>query len=66
MAFVAGLPAALLAIQGPLWQDLDVAAAVAQPLSAPVLVLAGIAGGWLLWAWLIIVTVLDVAAALTD
>ncbi|GAB3852260.1 BTAD domain-containing putative transcriptional regulator [Dactylosporangium cerinum] len=60
-----GLPAALIPTRQVWWSELDVAAAVAQPLSPPVLLLAAMGTGCLLWAWLVVGTVLDAAAVFT-
>ncbi|WP_327007589.1 LysM peptidoglycan-binding domain-containing protein [Dactylosporangium sp. NBC_01737] len=59
-----GLPVALVTTR-QVWLDLDVGAAAAEPMTVPVLVFAVAATGWLLWAWLVVAVVLDVAAVLT-
>ncbi|GAA4259986.1 BTAD domain-containing putative transcriptional regulator [Dactylosporangium darangshiense] len=63
LAAVTGLPIALLLLQRPLLDGFDLAAVVAQPMSAALLAVLGVAGGWLLWLWLVTATVLDVARA---
>ncbi|GAB3861748.1 hypothetical protein GCM10027610_104880 [Dactylosporangium cerinum] len=60
-----GLPAALIPTRQAWWSELDVAALVAQPLSPPVLLLAAVGTGCLLWVWLVVGTVLDAAAVFT-
>ncbi|MEV0133662.1 BTAD domain-containing putative transcriptional regulator [Dactylosporangium sp. NPDC050688] len=59
-----GLPAGLLACR-QVWLDVDLGAAVVEPMTLPVLVLAVVVAGWLLWAWLVVATVLDAATVLT-
>ncbi|MGI5243329.1 BTAD domain-containing putative transcriptional regulator [Dactylosporangium sp. CA-139066] len=60
---VTGLPVALLLLQRPIFDGFDLAGVVAQPMSAGLLAVLGVAGGWLLWLWLVTATVLDVARA---
>ncbi|GAA4262811.1 hypothetical protein GCM10022255_101680 [Dactylosporangium darangshiense] len=63
LAAVTGLPVGLLLIQRPVLDGFDLAAVVAQPMSAALLAVLGVAGGWLLWLWLVTATVLDIARA---
>ncbi|WP_327007614.1 hypothetical protein OHA72_10280 [Dactylosporangium sp. NBC_01737] len=60
-----GLPVALWALR-PVWSELDVAAVVVEPLTPLVALAVLVAGGWLLWAWLIVATVLDIVAVFTQ
>ncbi|MEU0557471.1 BTAD domain-containing putative transcriptional regulator [Dactylosporangium sp. NPDC006015] len=65
LAVLIGLPVALLIVQRALCEAFDAATAVTRPLSPQVLLLAAVAAGWLLWTWLVIATIADIAAALT-
>ncbi|MER7008788.1 hypothetical protein ABT297_37895 [Dactylosporangium sp. NPDC000555] len=56
-----GLPYGLVVLDRIALADLDGATLVTEPLTAPVLLLAGTVVGWVLWAWLLSVLVYEVS-----
>ncbi|GAA3449679.1 BTAD domain-containing putative transcriptional regulator [Dactylosporangium matsuzakiense] len=57
------LPLVLLDVQRPVFDAFDLATAVVEPMTAPVLAASIVAAGWAIWAWLVTAIVGDLAAA---
>jgi hypothetical protein len=59
VAALVGLPALLFFVCRVVLANIDMREVLADPLTPPVVLLAGAGAGWAVWAWLVYVTVAD-------
>jgi hypothetical protein len=59
VAALVGLPALLFFVCRVVLANIDMREVLADPLTPPVVLLAGAGAGWAVWAWLVYATVAD-------